>query len=192
MSEALAVEPRGLATRAPAGTEWTYTDLAALPGDTRGYEVVEGSLVVSPKPSPPHQYAALTLATELRAAAPAELVVLPELDVDLGRNVFEPDIVVIQADGYKPKGPLHAVDLVLAVEVTSPSSRSVDRIIKPSALAAAGVPHYWRADLEGEPYIEVFVLDAGAYRLAATARAGTPLQLDQPFPITLDPAVLRR
>jgi len=192
MSEALAVEPLGLAMRKPAGSEWTYADLAALPGDTRGFEIVEGGLLVAPRPARPHQYAALALAAELRAAVPEGFVVLPEVDLDLGRNVFEPDIVVMHEAAYKREGPLRAIDLALAVEVTSPSSRSMDRIVKPAALAAAGVPSYWRVDIEADPFVEVYELDAGAYKLAATVRAGTPLPVERPFPVTIDPAQLVR
>jgi len=124
MSEALAVEPRGLAMRVPAGSEWTYADLAALPGDTRGFEIVEGGLHVAPRPTRPHQYAALLLATVLRTAASPGFVVLPEIDVDLGRNVFEPDIVVIHERAYKREGPLRAIDLVLAVPPWLPTALS--------------------------------------------------------------------
>ena len=88
--------------------------------------------------------------------------------------------------------PFPAGDLLLAVEVTSPSSRSLDRIIKPAALAEAGVPHYWRADIEGQPYIEVYELDGQAYRLAHTLRAGTATRLERPFPVEVDPAILVR
>jgi Uma2 family endonuclease len=138
MSEALAVEPLGLAMRKPAGSEWTYADL------------------------------------------------------DLGRNVFEPDIVVMHEAAYKREGPLRAVDLALAVEVTSPSSRSMDRIVKPAALSAAGVPNYWRVDIDGDPYIEIYELDAGAYKVAGIGRAATPLRIGRPFELEIDPAVLVR
>jgi len=188
MSEALVDGP----TLRPLGRDWTYADLDALPGDTRGYEIVEGSLVVPPTPSRPHQFAAYWLCRLLADAAPPDVVVLPDVDVDLGRNVFEPDVVVLRADAYAREGPLRAIDLVLAVEVTSPSSRSMDRIIKPAALAAAGVPNYWRVDLEAEPFVEIYELDAAAYTLTATARVGGALKVEQPFEVEIDAAQLVR
>jgi len=178
MSGAMVDGPR---LRYPAGREWTWADL----------EIVEGGLHVSPTPSQEHQYAASHLWLHLNAAAPPEAVVLQDLDVDLGRNVFEPDVLVIAADSYGRK-PLAAADVLLAVEVTSPSSRSMDRIIKPAAFAAAGVSNYWRVDIEGDPFVEIYELDAGAYKLVATARAGTLLPIERPFPVELDAGLLAR
>lgn len=192
MSEAVTVQAPHRAPLAPAGAEWTYADLLTFPEDGPKCEIVEGALIVSPSPSRPHQYAAGQLYQILDRAAPPEAVVLQEVDLDLGRSVFEPDVVVLHADAYARHGPLRATDLLLAVEVTSPSSRSMDRIIKPAALAAAGVPHYWRVDLDGEPYVEVFVLDARSYRQVRTLRAGTAAGIAEPFPVEFDPASLVR
>lgn len=183
-------KPAGLPE--PKGMEWTWADLDALPDGGPKTEIVEGSLHVSPKPAHPHQYAALQLCLMLQEAAPSEWVVLPEVDLELGRNVYEPDVVVLAAAAYGARGPLAPASVVLAVEVTSPSSRSMDRIIKPAALAAAGVPNYWRVDLDGEPFLEIHELAGATYRLVQTLRAGTATRLERPFPVQIDPALLVR
>ena len=191
MSEALVEAPASLLSR-PHLSEWTYADLLAIPEDGPKCEVVEGNLVVSPSLGPTHQYAISKLMRLLENAGAPDGSVSFDLDVDLGRNVFRPDVLVLRPEAIDKDRPFPAGDLLLAVEVTSPSSRSLDRIIKPAALAEAGVPHYWRADIEGQPYIEVYELDGQAYRLAHTLRAGTATRLERPFPVEVDPAILVR
>jgi Uma2 family endonuclease len=117
--------------------------------------------------------------------------VLQEVDLELSRDVFEPDLVVLEESAYGTN-PLQAKDVRLAVEVTSPPSGTMDRIVKPAALAEAGVPHYWRVDIEGAPHVEVYELDGRTYRLARTLHAGAVTRLEQPFPVEIDPAILVR
>ena len=69
----------------------------------------------------------------------------------------------------------------------SPSSISIDRRRKLALYAAHDVPWYWIVDPEART-IEVYRLDAGAYRLDATLE-GTERRALQPFPaLSLDPA----
>jgi len=189
--EALVEGPASLLARRHPG-EWTYADLLTIPEDGPDCEIVEGNLVVSPSPSHGHQFAIATLLRLLGDAAPGDCAVLFDIDVDLGRNVFRPDVLVLRPEAIHKDRPFAPGDLLLAGEVTSPSSRSIDRIVKPGALAEAGVPHYWRVDIEADPYIEVYELDGHAYRLAHTLRAGTSTALERPFAIEVDPAILVR
>ncbi len=53
-------------------------------------------------------------------------------------------------------------DVVLAIEVVSPSTKTTDRFAKPGEYAAAGIPCYWR--IERDP-LHVF-----AYQLREPAR----------------------
>ena len=77
--------------RMPLSRGWTWTDLQQLPDDDgHRYEVVDGSLHVSPSPSRPHQVAAGRIRDLLLSAAPDDLEVLETVDVDMGDNVFGP------------------------------------------------------------------------------------------------------
>ncbi|MGH3267272.1 MAG: Uma2 family endonuclease, partial [Trebonia sp.] len=107
--------PSAPALPEPQGSEWTWADLQALPEGGPKTEIVEGALTVSPKPARNHQYAVLELAIKLRDAAPPDLVVLPESDLELTRNVFEPDIVVLRAEAFGGSVPLHATGVLLTV-----------------------------------------------------------------------------
>jgi hypothetical protein len=39
------------------GRDWTWADLQEIPDDGHRYEIIDGSLYVSPSPSRPHQVA---------------------------------------------------------------------------------------------------------------------------------------
>ncbi|MGH8960062.1 MAG: hypothetical protein ACRDWT_02465 [Jatrophihabitantaceae bacterium] len=91
MSEAVVATPPAPSIPEPKGAEWTWSDLQALPGGGPKTEIVEGVVIVSPKPAHNHQYAAACLTRLLGDAASAEWVVLPEVDLELARNVFPPD-----------------------------------------------------------------------------------------------------
>ena len=139
-------------TTLPWGRALTREDLDTMPDDGHRYELIDGTLLVSPAPMLRHQLAVTRLLRLLNDASPAELIALPApFDVVLAdRTVFQPDVLLAR------KGDLTARDLpappVLAVEVLSPSSRSIDRILKYSRYAEAGVEHYWIIDPD-EPSI---------------------------------------
>jgi Uma2 family endonuclease len=175
------------------GRDWTWADLQEIPDDGHRYEIIDGSLYVSPSPSRAHQIAAGRVRDVLLAAAPADVEVVGTVDIELDRSVFEPDVVVLPADlAYRTGGPLKPAEVLLAVEVVSPSSRRMDRLLKPAVLADAGVPAYWRVELEGPdaPAVVVHELAEGVYREVRTVRAGETAVVDVPFPVELRPAEL--
>ena len=175
------------------GRDWTWADLQEIPDDGHRYEIIDGSLYVSPSPSRPHQVAASRLVRFLLAAAPDDVEVVETVDVEIDRSVFEPDVVVLPADlAYRTGGPLKPAEVLLAVEVVAPSSRRVDRLLKPAVLAEAGVPAYWRVELEGPdaPAVVVHELAEGVYREVRTVRAGEATVVEVPFRVELRPAEL--
>jgi Uma2 family endonuclease len=177
----------------PRTRGWTWLDLQDIPDDGHRYEVIDGSLHVSASPTPRHQVAALRLTAWLLEAAPDELEVVQAVDIDLGPSVLEPDVLVVSAAVAHDGRPKFAADeVLLAVEVVSPSSRRMDRMIKPSVLAEAGVPAYWRVELDGPgtPAVVLHELAGGVYREVATVRAGESVLVDAPFPVELRPAEL--
>jgi Uma2 family endonuclease len=173
--------------------DWTWADLQEIPGDGHRYEIIDGSLYVSPSPSRPHQIAAARIVRLLVDSAPDDLEVVEAVDVEMDRSVFEPDVVVLPADlAYRTGGPLRPAEVLLAVEIVSPSSRRMDRLLKPAVLAEAGVPAYWRVELEGPqtPSVTVYELAGTAYREVRTVTAGSAGVVDVPFRVELRPAEL--
>jgi putative restriction endonuclease len=82
-----------------AGVPFTVADLERTPDDGRRYELLDGTLVVNPRPAIAHQRVGFRLAYALEAACPDGLIVVPEPAVQISRRTeLAPDIVVARAD----------------------------------------------------------------------------------------------
>src|SRR5579883_1412973 len=81
-----------------AGTHfgpWHEEDLGGLPDEARGYELLEGTLLVNPPPGGRHQAVSRKLANLLEAAVGSGLMAVQELGVRLPDNtMFIPDVLV--------------------------------------------------------------------------------------------------
>src|SRR5664279_4757517 len=94
-----------LLLRAQAPAPFTVADLEALPvNDGYRYELVAGTLIVSPSPGLAHQRVVTSLLRQLLAACPPQLEVLPgPFDVKPGGNRdFAPDILAARPADYRP------------------------------------------------------------------------------------------
>lgn len=163
---------------------WTVDDLGDLPDDGFRYELLDGALLVTPPPELLHQYAAHSLAAAVQRHLPARLAVVtaPGLYYD-PRNYRIPDVVVFPRELLgRPRHRLRPTDVVIAVEITSPGSERTDRVLKPAEYAAAGVPHFWRLDLEPLQLV-THDLDEGVYR--ETGRYDDEVRIEQPVPLIL-------
>lgn len=165
-------------------------DLADFPDDGRRYELVHGSLVVSPSPVLKHQRAVMRLAVLLAEVVPSDLEVISspyDWSPDDG-DLFQPDIVVIPRS-TPGDAKFVRVAPALAVEVLSPSTRLYDRNTKRAAYAEAGLEWLWIVDPDN-PMIEVYGREAGDIVVAASARGAAPLDVTEPSPATVVPADL--
>lgn len=124
--------------------------LDTLPDDGQRYELIDGELVVTPAPSEAHQLVVLRLAALLDAYLGAHGVgrtLIAPADVrraDRERNSVQPDVFVVRlVDGRRPAYPYGVHDLLLAVEVSSPSSALLDYQVKRDVYLADGVTEYW-------------------------------------------------
>ena len=176
-------------TTLPYSGPFTRDDLEHMPDDGHRYELLDGTLLVSPAPRLPHQRVVGNLYVLLRAACPPELeVILAPFDVVLADDtVLEPDLLVA------PRSQLTERDLpgppLLAVEVLSPSTRRIDLLLKRDRLQAAGVPSYWLVDPD-EPSLTALELRDGAYAEVAVVRGAQEWTAEQPFPVEVRPADL--
>ena len=134
----------------PTPDSWTTNLLAALPDDGQRYELVHGTLLVSPSPSARHQWIVLALACDLRnwlqGQALGEVYVAPAtLPVDQTTEV-QPDVFVSPRPG-PPTGPWQDLGRpLLVVEVASPSTVRQDREQKRRLYQRLGIPEYWIVD----------------------------------------------
>ncbi|MBI4942353.1 MAG: Uma2 family endonuclease [Actinobacteria bacterium] len=172
--------------------EWTVDDVDALPDDGLQYELVDGMLLVTPAPTPRHQLALMRLLGQLHdAAQTADALVLPA-PVDWRphrRTSLQPDIVVLRRADYDPERL--TPDLLLAVEILSPSTRRKDQLLKRSAYEDAGVASYWMVD-PAVPSIVALDLVDGRYVVTGEARGNEEVHLERPIPVTLVPTDLLR
>ena len=168
---------------------WTIDDLAELPDDGMRYELVDGSLLMSPSPTPHHGRSMTRLRKLLDRQAPRGLEVSNDVGIQIGGNYtyFIPDLFVIPSTGFDshPKFLLPA-DVLLVVEVLSEHNRGRDLVLKRHYYATAGIPRYWIVD-PFEHTLAVLTLDVTEYT-PEIVPAGKTWTTDHPFPLTLDPA----
>lgn len=127
---------------------FTIDMLDDFPDDGTRYELLEGSLLVTPAPSSHHQIVATRLVTILANAVGIAAYVVAVGAIQRGDNTqLQPDILVWPASSYAPEADWRKISgWWLAVEVMSPSSRIYDREVKRAAYLALGVEEYWLVD----------------------------------------------
>ena len=119
---------------------WTAAEVRQLIADnpllTPRYELVDGELLVTPSPGAPHQRAVsalhLVLHTYLQATRVGEVYFSPS-DVELEPEfVSQPDLFVVSRTESKRlrRDGFPVYELLLAIEVVSPSSGRYDRVRK--------------------------------------------------------------
>ncbi|MGQ0576810.1 MAG: Uma2 family endonuclease [Pseudonocardia sp.] len=179
---------------APPPQGWTIEDVDALPDNGLRYELVDGVPRVMTPPKRKHQRAARRAANLLEDAAPAGLVVDEAVGVVLAPDQRPvPDLVVLRGyDGDDEVSNFPAERIVLVAEVVSRSSRSDDRFRKPAQYAQAAIPFYLRIELEPLHVVGYRIGADGLYVEYASADAGALFTIDEPFPLSFDPAVLVR
>lgn len=96
------------------------------------------------------------------------------------RRFYVPDLVVVYRDtafhdhGYDPGGVL------LAVEIVSPSSVTLDRITKPAVYAEQGIRLYWRIEAEPSLLCHRLAPATGSYVLDRELASGEKAKLPEP------------
>jgi Uma2 family endonuclease len=159
---------------------WTVDDLDLLPDDELRYELFDGALLVTPPPQIRHDDLAAQLVLRLAGVLPPEHRVAAAAGVYFDRhNYRQPDVSVYRREALA--GPrLAAADVLLAVEIMSPTSVSTDRIAKPAQYAAAGIRYFWRLELE--PLVLVtHVLNGDVYSEAG--RFTDDVAVEEPVPL---------
>jgi Uma2 family endonuclease len=132
---------------------WTADLVRALPDDGRRYELVSGELVVTPAPRGLHQVMLKVLHDRLETwlhSADAGHVLWSPADISLGEDeILQPDLFVYRTTtGGRLREWSDIAELLLVIEVTSPSTARYDRTLKRRRYQHAGVPEYWVVDTD--------------------------------------------
>jgi Uma2 family endonuclease len=106
-------------------------------------------------------------------------------DISWGRDVLvQPDIFVVPNDEAKSREWSRIQNLLLVVEVLSPSTARADRFTKRRRYQEAGVPLYWIVDGE-EQRVEAWTPGAQFPVIAADRLVWHPAGAGQPFTLEL-------
>lgn len=148
---------------------YTYADYKSWDEDER-IEIIDGAPVMQATPSTAHQDAVLgigALVHNFLKGKPCNVYLAPlsvRLDAeadDSATTVLEPDIfVVCDKNKMRKEGCVGAPDLV--IEVLSPSTAKLDRIVKFRKYLKAGVREYWLVDPDTQS-VHVNVLTNSSY-----------------------------
>jgi Uma2 family endonuclease len=165
-----------------------FLKMDGLPPHT---ELIDGSLVFVSPQRDFHSIVIDLLTAGLRRSVPEQLRVRREMSVVVSKsNCPEPDLLVLRAEAIESRfqTSYQVDDVVLAVEVVSPSSAERDRERKPQLYAKAGIRYFWRVEVGGDGLPEVYVYEldraTGAYGLVGIHH--DQLKLSVPFTIDID------
>lgn len=177
----------------------TIKEYAELGETEHGYtELIEGRLFVSPSPVPDHNNAGFELGVALRPHVPDAYEVQLDLDVDLEfapadepGSSRRPDLMVVNRAARKrvraEGGLIRASEVLLVVEIVSPSSKRIDHVHKRNDYADAGIPHYWIVDVD-EPVsvTECRLTEEFGYQDNQTVTGTFRTDVPFPFEVSLD------
>ena len=164
----------------------TYADLQALPPHLVG-EIVDGELVVSPRPASLHAMATSRLGIEIGGpfdrgkGGPGGWIILDEPELHIAGQVMVPDLAGWRRERMPkmPDVPYFELAPDWVCEVLSPATAKVDRAGKMRHYAAAQVTHVWLVDPLATT-LEVYRLDGPGWRLLET-HAGDAQVRPEPF-----------
>jgi Uma2 family endonuclease len=141
---------------------YTAEMVRALPDDGNRYEAVHGELLVTPAPWLWHQEVAGRLYEELRAylrSQPVGHVLASPADISWSSDTLvQPDIFVADLAEVRTLDWSKVKQLLLAIEVLSPTTARYDRFTKRRLYQEVGVPVYWIVDPD-EKLVEVWTPD---------------------------------
>jgi Uma2 family endonuclease len=175
------------------GPGHTRADLDRMPDDGNRYELIEGEIVMSPSPTPNHQFVSGELFHLLRLACPDHLrVAFAPLDVELepDLSVVEPDILVVSPEMADSRGIVGPP--LLAVEILSPSTAAIDRGRKKRLYERTGVACYWIVDPRDPISLTAYELSDGRYQVVTAIAGDEEWAATAPYDVTVVPGELLR
>jgi Uma2 family endonuclease len=169
-------------------TYYTADMVRALPDDGNRYEVVHGELLVTPAPRAWHQEICGRLSHWLRSyldrfavghvfASPADISWSPDV-------LVQPDLFVTTVDQARTLDWSQVRDLLLAIEVLSPTSSRADRFTKRRLYQEQGIPVYWLVNGD-ERCVEVWTPDARVPMIEREQVEWHPAGATEPFRVML-------
>jgi Uma2 family endonuclease len=150
-------------------------------------ELFDGSLFVTPAPTPRHQHISSELMVALRPAArKAGLYVLEAVNVRLRPSRIPiPDLAITEPIDFDNL-VVDAESVRLVCEIVSPSNASADKVLKMHYYAAAGIPWYLLVEQETGA-LHLYGLSGQSYTERSVTQVGDVLHLTDPVEATISP-----
>ena len=186
--------------RAPRARDAELSELDALPDNVVG-EIIDGELLMSPRPAPKHAEACVGLTSLLAhpfrsgIGGPGGWWILVEPELHLGVDPRTKAVVPDLAGWRRTRMPALPETAYFALapdwvcEILSPSTALLDRARKLPFYARAGVPHVWLVDPLIES-VEVYRLHEQHYLLLGTYGADEKVRIEPFDAVELDLALL--
>ncbi|MBI5525338.1 MAG: Uma2 family endonuclease [Deltaproteobacteria bacterium] len=176
----------------------TYADIEALPDNVVG-EIIDGELVVSPRPAPRHSRAASHLGGivgppfDFGQGGPGGWIILDEPELHLGEHVLVPDLAGWRRERVPalPDDPAWLIAPDWICEVLSPSSGARDRTRKLRIYAEEGVRHAWLID-PAIKTLEVYRREGAGWLLLAAFEGDAKVRAEPFDAVELDIGLLWR
>ncbi|MEV7213821.1 Uma2 family endonuclease [Kitasatospora cineracea] len=154
-------------------------------------EIEGGRIQLVPPPNMDYNVIAVLISRALTRHLPDDLGVFQTAGVQIARleKLYIPDLLVASMVDLPKEEPLDAAEALLAVEITSRSTARQDRTKKLWGYAHAPVPLYLLVDRFDQPGPTVTLYSEpsdGAYGQSVRVPFGKPVELPEPFGITLD------
>jgi Uma2 family endonuclease len=171
------------------GPYYTVDILDQLPDDGNRYEVVYGELLVTPAPAWIHQELVSRLHLLVHRyleRCPFGHVVMSPADVRWGRDTgVQPDLFVVPKAVARTMDWRRIRELLLVIEVLSPSTRRADRFTKRRRYQDAGVQCYWIVDPKARA-IEVWKPDGDYPEIMKQTVVWSPVEAPEPLVVDLE------
>jgi Uma2 family endonuclease len=154
----------------PAKKKAVYEDLYGIPEHLIG-EIIDGELVVTPRPSRRHAHAASTLGGEIlppyqlgRSGGPGGWIIYDEPELHLGSNVLVPDLAGWRRERLSTSPEEHRFTIVpdWICEILSPCTARNDRMKKMRIYLQHEVGYAWLIDPVLK-MLEVFRFESGRW-----------------------------
>ncbi len=152
--------------------KYSYADYLTWDESER-WEIIDGTPHMQATPSRAHQEVLMELSVQIHnylkgkscKVYPAPFCVrldLEKSDNDI-KNVVEPDITIVcDTSKLDKRGCKGSPEMI--IEILSPSTAKLDKIIKLNKYEQAGVQEYWIVEPD-QRLVNVFTLDSGKYNI---------------------------
>jgi Uma2 family endonuclease len=147
-----------------------YEDLFDIPESMTG-EILDGEVIVTPRPSRKHIYAASMLGGEIsppfvfgRGGGPGGWIILDEPEIAFGEDILVPDLAGWKKERFPVEEPHNWISVApdWVCEVLSPATAAIDRARKMPIYAHHQVSHGWLIDPILQT-LEVFRFEPGRW-----------------------------